>query len=44
VLLHAIGDGLNLLLWSQDSFAFADGFDDAGEFVFHAHVVAIAND
>jgi hypothetical protein len=28
-LLHAIGDGLNLLTWSQDSFAFADSFDEA---------------
>ncbi len=29
VLLHAIGDGLNLLTWVQDSFAFADGYDAA---------------
>jgi hypothetical protein len=29
VLLHAIGDGLNLLTWAQDSFGFADGFDEA---------------
>ena len=29
VLLHAIGDGLNLLTWSQDSFGFADSFDEA---------------
>ena len=27
VLLHAIGDGLNLLTWAQDSFGFADAFD-----------------
>ena len=24
-----IGDGLNLLTWAQDSFGFADGFDEA---------------
>lgn len=29
VLLHAIGDGLNLLTWAQDSFGFADSFDEA---------------
>lgn len=29
VLLHAISDGVNLLTWSQDSFGFADSFDDA---------------
>jgi hypothetical protein len=29
VLLHAIGDGMTLLTWEQDSFAFADSFDDA---------------
>jgi len=29
VLLHAIGDGVSLLLWLQDSFGFADGFDEA---------------
>ncbi|AUB80102.1 Swt1 family HEPN domain-containing protein [Candidatus Thiodictyon syntrophicum] len=29
VLLHAIGDGLNLLTWLQDSFGFADAFDEA---------------
>jgi hypothetical protein len=29
VLLHAIGDGMNLLTWMQDSFGFADSFDDA---------------
>ncbi|MDS4022483.1 MAG: Swt1 family HEPN domain-containing protein [Candidatus Competibacter sp.] len=28
VLLHAISDGVNLLTWSQDSFAFADSFDE----------------
>ena len=28
VLLHAVGDGLNLLTWAQDSFGFADGFDE----------------
>jgi predicted AAA+ superfamily ATPase len=27
VLLDAIGDGVNLLTWAQDSFAFADGYD-----------------
>ena len=29
MLLHAIGDGLNLLTWAQDSFGFADSFDEA---------------
>ncbi|MBI4756762.1 MAG: ATP-binding protein [Betaproteobacteria bacterium] len=29
VLLRAISDGLNLLTWSQDSFGFADSFDEA---------------
>jgi hypothetical protein len=29
VLLHAIGDGMNLLTWAQDSFGFADAFDAA---------------
>jgi len=29
VLLHAVSDGLNLLTWERDSFAFADGFDEA---------------
>ncbi|MEF8759158.1 MAG: Swt1 family HEPN domain-containing protein [Candidatus Accumulibacter sp. UW25] len=29
VLLHAISDGTTLLTWAQDSFAFADSFDDA---------------
>lgn len=29
VLLHAISDGVNLLTWSQDSFGFADSFDEA---------------
>jgi len=29
VLLHAIGDGMNLLTWAQDSFGFADAFDEA---------------
>ncbi|MCP5148712.1 MAG: ATP-binding protein [Pseudomonadales bacterium] len=29
VLLSAISDGLNLLTWSQDSFGFADSFDEA---------------
>ena len=29
VLLHAISDGMTLLTWAQDSFAFADSFDDA---------------
>jgi hypothetical protein len=29
VLLHAVGDGLSLLTWAQDSFGFADGFDEA---------------
>ena len=29
VLLHAISDGMTLLTWEQDSFAFADSFDDA---------------
>jgi predicted AAA+ superfamily ATPase len=29
VLLHAIGDGMTLLTWEQDSFAFADSFDAA---------------
>ena len=29
VLLRAISDGLTLLSWSQDSFGFADSFDDA---------------
>ncbi|MFZ1829153.1 MAG: Swt1 family HEPN domain-containing protein [Candidatus Competibacteraceae bacterium] len=28
VLLHAISDGVNLLTWSQDSFGFADAFDE----------------
>ena len=28
VLLHAIGDGMNLLTWLQDSFGFADAFDE----------------
>jgi hypothetical protein len=33
VLLHAIRDGVNLLTWSQDSFGFADSFDeDAGRY------------
>ncbi len=29
VLLHAISDGMNLLTWAQDSFGFADRFDQA---------------
>jgi hypothetical protein len=29
VLLHAIHDGLGLLTWEQDSFAFADSFDES---------------
>jgi hypothetical protein len=29
VLLHAISDGVNLLTWTQDGFAFADSFDEA---------------
>jgi hypothetical protein len=29
VLLHAIGDGTNLLTWALDSFGFADSFDAA---------------
>ena len=29
VLLHAVGDGMNLLTWAQDSFGFADSFDEA---------------
>jgi predicted AAA+ superfamily ATPase len=29
VLLRAIADGVSLLTWSQDSFGFADSFDDA---------------
>jgi hypothetical protein len=29
VLLHAISDGVNLLTWRQDGFAFADSFDEA---------------
>jgi hypothetical protein len=29
VLLNAISDGLSLLTWERDSFAFADGFDEA---------------
>jgi predicted AAA+ superfamily ATPase len=29
VLLNAIGDGVGLLLWAQDSFAFAEGYDEA---------------
>jgi hypothetical protein len=29
VLLQAIRDGLGLLTWSQDSFAYADSFDEA---------------
>jgi predicted AAA+ superfamily ATPase len=29
VLLQAISDGVNLLTWSQDSFGFADSFDEA---------------
>jgi hypothetical protein len=29
VLLHAVSDGLNLLTWAQDSFGFADSFDEA---------------
>jgi predicted AAA+ superfamily ATPase len=29
VLLHAVHDGLGLLLWTQDSFAYADSFDEA---------------
>jgi hypothetical protein len=29
VLLIAIGDGVNLLTWSQDSYGYADSFDDA---------------
>lgn len=28
VLLHAVSDGLSLLTWERDSFAFADGFDE----------------
>jgi hypothetical protein len=31
VLLEAIRDGLGLLLWTQDSFAYADSFDDAAD-------------
>lgn len=31
VLLHAIGDGVNLLTWSHDSFGFADSYDDAAQ-------------
>ena len=30
VLLDAINDGVNLLTWSQDSFGFADDFDEVG--------------
>jgi hypothetical protein len=30
VLLHAISEGLNLLTWVQDSFGFADSYDDDG--------------
>jgi len=34
VLLNAISEGVNLLTWSQDSFAFADAFDElAGRYV-----------
>jgi len=29
VLVSAVRDGLGLLLWQQESFAFADGYDDA---------------
>ncbi|MEO8409352.1 MAG: AAA+ family ATPase, partial [Propionivibrio sp.] len=29
VLLHAINDGVNLLTWAQDSFGFADSYDEA---------------
>jgi predicted AAA+ superfamily ATPase len=29
VLLHAIADGVNLLTWSQDSFGYADSFDES---------------
>jgi hypothetical protein len=29
VLLHAMTDGINLLTWAQEGFAFADGFDAA---------------
>jgi len=29
VLLHTISDGVNLLTWSQDSFGFADAFDES---------------
>lgn len=29
VLLNSISDGVNLLTWTQDSFGFADSFDDA---------------
>ncbi len=29
VLLHAIGDGMNLLTWMQDSFGYADGYDES---------------
>jgi hypothetical protein len=29
VLVQAVRDGLGLLTWSQESFAFADGYDDA---------------
>ena len=29
VLLNAISDGVNLMTWTQDSFAFADSFDEA---------------
>ncbi|MFZ1539624.1 MAG: DUF499 domain-containing protein, partial [Chromatiaceae bacterium] len=31
VLLHAISDGMNLLTWAQDSFGFADRFDQAAD-------------
>lgn len=31
VLLEAIRDGLGLLLWTQDSFAYADSYDDAAD-------------
>ena len=30
VLLTAIRDGLGLLIWEQDAFAYADGWDEVG--------------
>jgi len=31
VLLHAIGDGVSLLTWAQDSFGFADSYDETAD-------------